>query len=523
MHLLSRGRGLKGWSLLLGPALCVAVWPHVGCNSQDQEPSAPNAEAGRPGEGGARQATAGSGGHTNGATFAGTAGLANAGDGQGPATGTGGATENGPPSVGGQGGEEADGSAGEGGNAGEGGERNGGGSGGAGNAGCSVHAGSEGTGAVPINVTGPGVWAAWQDGDGPWNALVKTSNAFTFRPSGTRYSVAVVCLNQGVYSGSVYNETTQIKAIAACSTSAFTSCGRGFAGTLTGTVSNVGTSQWLVVNGNASPSGYAIAPVGGSATYSVSPRNASDLAFGIAPASGQPLTNIAVRRGALTDVTQSPTTANVDFSTEGKPVTLKSVTVTGLQAGDTQAHSVLWVSEDEDQDCADNGLPVATSSTSNPDTYAALAPSLFKPQDSYSAGATGYKGGDPKNSASVTMSLGAAEDVVLPLTFTSASVSFAAPVVTTSFPAYPNARSYVFNTSCSSAASSMLWLVFTTQAWLGDCSDCQVSVPDLSAVSCWRDAWACRAGSTVTADFRAWADSGDFAQSAFLSGLKPPP
>jgi hypothetical protein len=51
--------------------------------------------------------------------------------------------------------------------------------------------GSPGTGSVPITVNGDGIWAAWQDGDGLWLPLEKSDQKFTFRPSGTRYAVAV--------------------------------------------------------------------------------------------------------------------------------------------------------------------------------------------------------------------------------------------------------------------------------------------------------------------------------------------
>ena len=168
MHLLSRARAFKGWSLLLGPTLCVAVGFPVGCNSQEPEPSGTNAEAGNPAQGGATQIAAGSGGTASGTTFPGGAGAANAGGGAGPTIGTGGASEGGQPSVaahaGGEGGasDEGGNGGGVGVGVGEAGAGNAGGFGGAGSPECSVQAGFEGTGTVPIQVSGPGVWAAWR-------------------------------------------------------------------------------------------------------------------------------------------------------------------------------------------------------------------------------------------------------------------------------------------------------------------------------------------------------------------------
>ena len=491
-------RTFKSYRLLILPlSVGVALVP-VGCKSDSSEPAGSSGEA--------SAGDAGAPNETGGDSEAGSSGK--------PSADIGGALNaGGKPGVdGGEGGEA--GESGEGGAmggtaglsaAGGSGPSGGGQGGSAGGASCVAGTGSPGTGAVPVKVEGEGIWAAWQDGDGPWFPLAKSSDNFTFRPTGTRYAVAVVCGTDSYASGEVIYGTTAQTTIGACPGIGEAPCDPAFQGTVKGTLSNVGTSQWLVTNDNEL--GHAITPVSGSVSYSVDLDYTNNLLFGIAAASGQALTRIAVLRNAVTENTQSPATMNVDLNTAGKATTLKNIVVSGLAAGDTQTHQATW--NLATQNCGNNSLLVSTNAASATDTYAALDSSLVQAGDSYDISVRATKGGDSKNGANVSAHFSTAKDVVLPVVFANVNGSLVAvvpyPRAQASFPPYANATGYSLRTSCP---TGITWSLTASPAWLGTCSDCKLSMPDLSAVNCWNDKWACGSASTLSASFGEQARSG---------------
>lgn len=324
--------------------------------------------------------------------------------------------------------------------------------------------------------------------------LSKSGGTFTFRPTGARYGVAVACATPG--TGRVVYATTQTTSLDACPEGGVGECGSSFSGTLSGTLSGVGTSQWLGVM-DAESAGYAIAPVSGKATCSLRLEEARDLVLGIAPTAGQPFSRIAVLREAVSDTTADPTTLNIDFATIGKPSVLKSIKVGGLQPTDVQTHSVTWRTQSSWDYCGSQDLELAASPGSATDTYAALDPSLVEAGEQYFVLASAKRGGDASSTASVTARLATPVDLEPTLAYANAVLSLAAsspyPRARAVFPPYANATSYELSTSCSRGAGkgSVYWTISVSPEWLGACTDCQVAMPDLSALSCWNDSWVC--------------------------------
>ncbi len=357
----------------------------------------------------------------------------------------------------------------------------------------------------PITVNGDGIWAAWQDGDGPWLPLEKSNQKFTFRPSGTRYAVAVVCpVEDGSKSqyGSVFYQTTSTKSFDVCLFGGEASCGEAFYGTVKGTLSNVGTSQWLKLNDWTN--GRAISPAAGNATYSIGVDFIRDLVFGIAPSATQPLTRIAVLRDAVTEASSDPATVNVDFNTAGKPTTVKSITINGLEASDTQTHQVLWSPQNSAFVCQTGGLLVSTNGASASDSYAALDPALVHADEYYSFTLGAGRGTDSSSGASVSASFKTPQDLAIPVAFTDARASLVATApflrVEASFSPFPDATGYSLSTRCKlTGGSSIDWSLGASPEWLGTCTDCKISMPAFSPATCWDDAWACPAGSAFSA------------------------
>lgn len=495
---------LKRYGLLLVPlGLGVSALP-AGCRSDageaagaSGEPSA--GEAGASGEPG-NEPTGGTSGKPSTPSTPG-GGAPYAGGGSGAAAGEGGSGEEA-----GEGGVSSAGTSG----AGESGQSAGGHSGAAGGPSCVVGTGSPGTGSVPVKVVTEGRWAAWQDGDGPWLPLVKSGNGFVFRPTGTRYGVAIQCGSESYSSSEVIYGTTAQTTLSACPTAGVARCEPAFDGTVKGTLSNVGSSQWLATGHDYLSPGHAISPSAGSVSYSFE-LNTNSLLLGIAAASGQPLTRVAVLRNVLTPETPSPATVNIDFNSAGKATTSKNLVISGLSTGDTQSHHMTWTMAGDG--CGNASLEVSTDKTSPTDTYAALDPSFIQSGDRYEVSVTAKKAGDAQNTASVSARFNTAKDVTLPVLFSDATGSLAAaapyPRAQASFTPYPNASGYVLRTSCTTTGtSSISWMVTASSEWLGSCSGCKLAMPDLSAAACWNDGWVCSSGNALSATFNEQARSG---------------
>ncbi|HYQ14374.1 MAG TPA: hypothetical protein VEQ58_01410 [Polyangiaceae bacterium] len=525
------------------PLCVVVVWCLSNCTPDDSEPPPGGQEAGAPDSEGGTQAGsgAGSGASDSGGSHSGASGGSGSGASGamgGSHSGANGGADNGVAGAA-SGGEDQGAQAGTA-NGGKGGSegseptdggRTGLGEGGAsagadglGEGGASAQcAGPAGSGATPITVKGDGVWAAWQDGDGPWVALAKTGSKFTFRPSGARYGVAVVCPASDFTTGYVAYDTTATQELTLCNSGGGVgTCELSFQGELKGTVFNVGASGWLLTDDDGTAIGLPIAPTAGQAPYSVLLGDGRNVVFGIALASGQPLTKVAVKRDAIDKDTVSPATLNVDFNSDAKPTTLKNVTIGGLQAGDTQTHQVRWnLANDDLTYCAWGGLRVSTDSGDATDTYAALDASQVDAADSYSASVSANKNGDAKNYAGVaTANFKTPVDLTLPVAFADASVALLASSphsrLRASFAPYPHATSYGVRASCPvSGGSARRWSLSATPAWLGSCSSCQVSMPDLGETGCFDESRACPAGSTVTVDVT--ASGGDASTTPPLS------
>lgn len=383
-------RSRSGVDLRAGLVLVVVATIASGCFSKtDAKPqSAKNkADAGTSsGDAGAPNAADG-----------GASGVAQTGGGRGGTGGSGGA--GGSAGAGGSGA-----SGGTGGHAGTGGTAGTGGAAGTGGtAGSGGSAGTGGTGGTGPSVTvmkldtlGSSGWGAWQDGDGNWQQFSTAGSQYTFTPTTSRYGVAIVgCKDGSVPFVNVQYRTTAVTSLNACdrvpqqpSRPAYACSGSGPPPTISGTLTNIGTSGWLDIEGSCRPPGSGfgervIAPVGGSTTYSVQIFLPKDFLFAIASAQGQPFKRIAVKRAV------NASTLDIDFNAEAAPAATKAFAITGLGGSDTQSHSIGWRTS--------GSTPVyfgaATDTANAGDTYSAIDSSLVQPGDIYTFSAKALQGG----------------------------------------------------------------------------------------------------------------------------------
>jgi hypothetical protein len=386
---------------------------------------------------------------------------------------------------------------------------------------CAAGAQVGGGGGVAITVTGlwnKGMWVAWQDGDsGPWQLLASDggNSTATFTPQSGRYAVAAACGDSSSWKTQVHYRTTATTQLPACNESS--GCANGLGLAVTGTLSGVGTDQWLRVNRSGD---IAINPTGGVATYSLSDFPFHDMVFAVGPANKQ-FSQIAVLRGALAAAFDAgagmgdagPATVDVNFATQGKAAIQKTFSMTGLAPGDSQSHFVSWQLGPGLYGCGTT-IELEANSQSASDSYASLDPSLVQSGDLYNLTANANHPGDGgvENDVDVNGTFHTAANITIPISYFSAMLSWAGSSpygrVRADFAQYPGATLYTIQSySRPDGGVESDWYVDATPDWLAACTSYWFAAPDLSGVTGWNPAWGLAPGVPAFARVTATADN----------------
>jgi hypothetical protein len=315
------------------------------------------------------------------------------------------------------------------------------------------------------------LWVAFNDGDGPWQAVPGIGPVYTVEVRSGRYGLAFVCESDlGAPSGEVIHASVdELPAVTVFCGEAPPSTYRKLAGKISGLPPDA--SVLLQVRG-----GFAAldAPVTG---YSMTaPVGTFDLGV-FASVKGR-ATQALVRRDV---VISADTTLDLDFATQGVALVRQPLRVSGAPAGTvewkgstalvTASDSLLWGDDDVSHSPAD---------------YAALPASALRPGESQKF-ELGVNGPLPAAQDFVgvirTFREPAALDVALPAPFASPQVSRAAgagarPRVT--FQPYPGALFYQLVCSQQVGRAEVSWLSIFTPAWLGGATSYEL--PDWSTV-----------------------------------------
>ena len=368
-------------------------------------------------------------------------------------------------------------------------------------------AGAGGTAGIGPSVTvkelpGSSGWGAWQDGDGHWQQFSTAGAQYTFTPTNPRYGVAIVGCWGMARSVNVQYRTTAVTSLNACDRvprcpdGGVRACECSLP-TITSTLTNIGTSGWLDVEGLCSCSGFGgreITPVGGSTTYSGEVLLPSDFLFAIASEQGKSFTRIAVQRNV------NASTLDIDFDTDAQPAEEKKFTTTGLGASDTQSHSIVW------RTSGSNPLffEATTNADSADDTYSAIHESLVESGDMYMFSAQALQDGDSQTKTELWGQFATPADIAFPVSYVSATASVAASApygrVQVDLAAFPGAQHYAMEATGQvvNGSPTVRWWVDATPDWFTGAAPYRLAMPNLDSASGWDNSRGFTTGSRAT-------------------------
>jgi hypothetical protein len=355
---------------------------------------------------------------------------------------------------------------------------------------------------MKLDTLGSSGWGAWQDGDGNWQQFSTAGTQFSFTPTTSRYGVAIVgCKDGTVPFVNVQYRTTAVTSLNACDRvpqPPTPAPGGGcLISTISGTLTNIGMSGWLNVAGYCPISGFggsAIAPVGGSTTYSVKASLPNNLLFAIASAQGQPFTRIAIKRAI------NASTIDIDFSVDGAPATTKAFAITGLGGIDAQSHSIVWRTSGSQP----LSFGAATNPTNASDTYSAIDSSLVQPGDIYSFSAKALQGGGSQVATDLWGQFATPTDIAFAVSYVSATATVAASApygrVQVDIETYPGAQLYGMEATGQvvSGKPTVEWWVDATPDWFAGTTPYRLAMPNLDSASGWDNSKGFTSGSRAT-------------------------
>ena len=380
------------------------------------------------------------------------------------------------------------------------------GAGGTGTAGT----GAAGTGAGGTGNVGAAVnlysadalaFAAGQDGDGAWHQLsaLPTANAYTLAVTGARYGLAYGCANAAGDSIGI----TVIQATVAETARVTVACGGQTTGTLVTVTGNVagltGTQTAQIDMGGRSASATVAMPAYSamfrSGTFDLFARR-----FTAAPAFDKMIRRNAVAVGVAT-------TFDFDFGTDGFAPEMRTVTIQGMDAGETSG--VLVIFRDA------GGSPFGLGSFPS-GTYLAIPAAQLRTGDYHSVVA-GV--GDSANTEQrrVRRLFTAAMSFTAVMPALPAAPTIAAAATTPylrprgTIPAGLAADRYDlgYSQSDTAPARSRSWSLQLTRGWIASAGAADYTVPDLSAVTGFQAWWGLGAAvSTHWQQFANWSDAG---------------
>lgn len=337
------------------------------------------------------------------------------------------------------------------------------------------------------------VWAAVQDGDGAWVRVPQPGATFAFGVTGVRYGVAAACAEGQLQ---VRYSTPDVTAVDVCNSGGSGSSLPGYF--LRGQIRNADGAGWLSYTGSRSTG--QVLPGGTGVKSFELWTDYKDLVFGLRASQHEPLTRVVVKRGLpLTETLGSNPPVNLDFAVEGRPVTLRSLAVTGLSDNDLVGHDVTWSVEGR------SPFRVQTSEQGRTmtDTYAEIDSSQFRGADAYVLSVSAARNGRSDQGASyLTGRFTKPVDLTLDMTFPDpvASVAGSAPYgrAQLEFPDFPNAYAYALY--AYSASKKTQWNVSVARSYFPPGEPYQVTMPDLSGVPGWSAAWGFPAGSPIAVE-----------------------
>jgi hypothetical protein len=314
-------------------------------------------------------------------------------------------------------------------------------------------------------------WAAWSDGDGPWQPLAGDGPRYTFRPSSGRYSLAVVCDHES-------SRTTELThALVAEIPHVFIACGRAVdrpSYRLHGKVSGAPAgAEVQVVVGNQ---------VGGSPINNPIRDSYDALVYAgtvpiAATASSDGLTRAALLRRSVTIT--GDTTLDLDFATDPLPLVRQSVAISDALPGIIYAGTSFTNVE--------AGVYLALAG--NDQEYTVVAPQALAAGDEQRFGASQSEGNDWTRSVSVRLDQARPLQLTLPPLLTGMTLeAVAAPtqeLVRVGLDPVPGALYYLMS---EGGVRSLV-----TSRWLGPAT--RYTPPDLSALPGWKASWSRQPGT----------------------------
>jgi hypothetical protein len=363
-------------------------------------------------------------------------------------------------------------------------------------------------GSVALGAKANVTWAAYQDATGAWKALAPASTGtYSFSTTGPKWAVALVCSNGddtqptvSLYYRTVATTSLDVPIAGVCGPSVPAPALR----TISGTVSNLPGGTTYLSFGYANGTGtFAITPTGGAAPYTQGiPDGTWDFAFGARTGVSAPLTRLLFLRGR---VVNADATIDVDMNAAGSfaPVS-KNVTVRGLAAPEFLGAAVYFGTPGR------GGMDMTSypGPQQNPDTtltYATVPAAQAVATDHYAGALSAGVVGNATH-RSIAFDFKTPIDVDLTLATLPAdpqvTVAASTPYVRleTKLAAYSNAAFYTFTSNSSPAKGvAYAWSASMDAAYVGAASPVAYTMPDLSGVAGWKNAWALPAGISTSA------------------------